>query len=213
MAVAFNQAKGKAQKSTHEQFEFKNGDNKVRLVGDILPRYVYWIAGTNGKNIPVESLAFNRETETFDNNEGDPVRDKYPDLKCGWAYAMMGIDPSDGKVKVVNLKKKLFEQIMTTAEDLGDPTDPETGWAVCFKRVKTGAMAYNVEYQLQPLKCKSEPLTDAERAAVAEAPTIDEVMPRPTKEGQIKFLDSLEKRKLAEEGPEDEALEEEFDVD
>ena len=212
MALAFNQTKGKAQKGSFPQFEYKNGDNKVRLVGDILPRYLYWIDGTNDKKIPIESLAFNRETETFDNNDGDPVRDKYPDLKCGWAYAMMGIDPIDGSVKVVNLKKKLFEQIMTTSEDLGDPTDPVTGWDVCFKRVKTGTMAYNVEYQLQPLKCKARALTAEELAAVAEAPTIDEVMPRPTKDNQVKFLETLEKRKLSEDGPADEEMEEEFDV-
>ena len=42
------------------------------------------------------------------------------------------------KSKVVNLKKKLWEQIITAAEDLGDPTDPESGWDVQFKRVKTG---------------------------------------------------------------------------
>ena len=38
----------------------------------------------------------------------------------------------------------------------------ETGWDVHFKRVKTGPMAYNVEYQLQALKCKSRPLDEKE---------------------------------------------------
>ena len=69
-----------------------------------------------------------------------------------------------GKVKVVNLKKKLWEQIITAAEDLGDPTDPDTGWDICFKRVKTGPLPYNVEYQLQALKCKPRPLHDEERS-------------------------------------------------
>ena len=50
----------------------------------------------------------------------------YPDLKCGWSYAMQCID--GGEVKVINLE--LFEAILTAAEDLGDPTDPETGWDV-----------------------------------------------------------------------------------
>jgi len=51
---------------------------------------------------------------------------------------------------------------LTAAEDLGDPTDPETGWDVMFKRVKTGPLPYNVEYQLQVLKCKPRALDDDE---------------------------------------------------
>ena len=149
MAIAFNQQKGSAQKSSISSFQYKDGDNKMRIVGDILARYVYWINGENGKNIPMECLSFDRNTERFNNMEKDWVREYYPDLKCGWSYATQCID--NGEVKVVNLKKKLWEQIITAAEDLGDPTDPETGWDICFKRVKTGPLPYNVEYQLQAL--------------------------------------------------------------
>lgn len=191
MALAFNQASGKAVKNKLDMYQYKNGDNKVRIVGGILPRYLYWVKGTNNKDIPFECLAFNSTTETFDNSEVDYVRKYFPDLKCNWSYAILCIDPSDGKVKVLNLKRKLLEQIKVAAEDLGDPTDPETGWAVCFKRTKTGPAAFNVEYQLQPLKCKSEPLTEEERAAVAESKTIDELLPRPTPEQQRQLLESI----------------------
>jgi hypothetical protein len=210
--VAFNKAKGSAQKSSFEQYEYKNADNKVRLVGGILPRYIYWIKGHNDKNIPFECLSFNREAERFDNVEKDWVRHYYPDLKCGWAYAMQCIDPTDGKVKVINLKKKLMEQIMVAAEDLGDPTDPETGWTVHFKRVKTGPMPYNVEYQLQPLKCKPEALTDEEKKAVAEMTPIDELLPRPTPEAQKTLLEEIQSK--ASEGADDinDDVAEEFDV-
>lgn len=212
MALAFNKAKGSAQKGQFDQYEYKNGDNKFRLVGGILPRYIYWVDGTDGKKIPMECLAFNRETEKFDNREVDEVQKKFPDLKCGWAYAMLCIDPTDGKVKVANLKKKLLEQIMTAAEDLGDPTDPDTGWMVHFKRTKTGPMAYNVEYQLQPLKCKPEPLTEAEREAVAAATPIDELITRPTPQSQKEFLEKLDERKAEENSSTDETIEEEFDI-
>lgn len=124
MAISFNKVKGKAQSGV-DRFQYVNGDNKVRLVGDVLARYQYWIEGTNGKNVPLECLAFNRQTERFDNAEKDHVADFYPDLKCGWAYTMQCI--VNGEVKVIDLKKKLWEQILTAAEDLGDPTDPETG--------------------------------------------------------------------------------------
>ena len=154
MAIKFNQAQGSAIKNKIDQYVYKNGDNVLRMVGELLPRYVYWIKGENGKNIPMECLSFDRATETFNNKEKDYVRDFFPEIKCGWAYAMQCIDPSDGKVKVLNLKKKLMEQIMVAAEDLGDPTDPEAGWDIYFQRVKTGPMAFNVEYRLQALKCK-----------------------------------------------------------
>ena len=164
MAIQFNQHKGSAQKTSIETFQYVDGDNKMRIVGDILARYVYWIQGENAKNIPLECLSFDRNTEKFNNLEKDWVREYYPDLKCGWSYATQCID--NGKVKVVNLKKKLWEQIITAAEDLGDPTNVETGWDICFKRVKTGPLPYNVEYQLQALKCKPRPLNEDELSLV-----------------------------------------------
>lgn len=114
----------------------------------------------------------------------------------------------DGDVKVLNLKKKLWEQIITAAEDLGDPTNPETGWDVKFKRVKTGPLAYNVEYQLQVLKCKPRPLTDEERALVANLKSMDEVMVRPTPDAQKELLDRI--HGATSEETDDEALEAEF---
>ena len=158
------------------------------MVGDLLPRYVYWIKGENGKNIPMECLSFDRATETFNNQDKDYVRDFFPEIKCGWAYAIQCIDPKDGNVKVLNLKKKLMEQIMTAAEDLGDPTDPEKGWDVYFQRVKTGPMAFNVEYRLQALKCKNRALTEAEQAKIAEIRSMDDVLPRPTSDAQLELL-------------------------
>lgn len=206
MALSFNQSKGQAQKSEINTYKYSEGDNSVRLVGDILARYVYWIKGENDKNIPLECLSFSRNDERFVNKEKDWVREFYPDLKCGWSYAMQCIH--DGEVKVLNLKKKLWEQIITAAEDLGDPTDAETGWDVKFKRVKTGPLAYNVEYQLQVLKCKPRPLTDDERALVATLKSMDEVMPRPTPDAQKELLDRL--HGATSEETDDEALEAEF---
>ena len=207
MAIAFNQQKGSAQKSSIESFQYQDGDNKMRIVGDILARYVYWIKGENDKNIPMECLSFDRNSERFNNVEKDWVREYYPDLKCGWSYATQCID--NGQVKVVNLKKKLWEQIITAAEDLGDPTNPETGWDICFKRVKTGPLPYNVEYQLQALKCKPRALTEDELALIGDLKSMDDVMPRPTPDAQKELLDRV--RGAANEA-DDELLEEEFNV-
>ena len=207
MALSFNKQTGGAQKSSIDTFQYVDGDNKMRVVGDILARYVYWIKGENDKNIPMECLSFDRNSERFNNVDKDWVREYYPDLKCGWSYATQCIE--GGKVKVVNLKKKLWEQIITAAEDLGDPTDPETGWDICFKRVKTGPLPYNVEYQLQALKCKPRPLTEEERDLIADLKSMDDVMSRPTPDAQKELLDRV--RGAANEA-DDELLEEEFNV-
>jgi hypothetical protein len=207
MALSFNKQTGGAQKSSISSFQYKDGDNKMRIVGDILARYVYWITGENGKNIPMECLSFDRNSERFNNVEKDWVREYYPDLKCGWSYATQCID--NGEIKVVNLKKKLWEQIITAAEDLGDPTDPDTGWDICFKRVKTGPLPYNVEYQLQALKCKPRALTEDELTAIADLKSMDDVMSRPTPDAQKELLDRV--RNHGEE-TDDEALDAEFNV-
>jgi len=207
MAIQFNQHKGSAQKTSIETFQYVDGENKMRIVGDILARYVYWIQGDNAKNIPLECLSFDRNTEKFNNLEKDWVREYFPDLKCGWSYATQCID--NGKVKVVNLKKKLWEQIITAAEDLGDPTNTETGWDICFKRVKTGPLPYNVEYQLQALKCKPRALDANELEVIADLKSMDDVMSRPTPDAQKELLDRV--RNHGDE-TDDEALEEEFNV-
>ena len=205
MALTFNQSKGEAQKSKVKSYTYVDGDNKVRLIGDICSRYVYWLKGENDKNIPMECLSYDREKETFNNLEKDWVREYYPDQKCTWSYAIQCIH--GGEVKVFNLKKKLWEQIRVAAEDLGDPTDMETGWDVHFKRVKTGPMAYNVEYQLQPLKSKPRALTEDEKELVANLKSMDDVLPRPTADAQKELLDRLRE---GAGNSSDESIEEDF---
>jgi|TARA_R110002110_G_scaffold42549_14_gene133415 hypothetical protein len=189
MALKFGDAKGSAQKSSLVQYQYVDGDNSVRLVGDILPRYVYWVTGDNNKNIPMECLSFNRNSETFDNVETDWVRKFHPEKKCGWAYAIQCVH--NGEVKILNLKKKLLEQVMLAADDLGDPTDNDTGWDINFKRVKTGPNIYNVEYQLQALKCKVRALSKDEEKLIDGLKSMEELLPRPTAESQKEFLENV----------------------
>lgn len=189
MAIKFGNIEGKAKKSSVEAYAYKDGDNKIRMVGDVLPRYVYWLTTADGKRVPMECLGFDRDKEQFTNIEKDWVRHYFPDLKCSWAYAVQCID-SDGKVKILNLKKKLFESVMVAAEDLGDPTDIETGWPLCFKKQKTGPLPFNVEYTLQVLKCKPEPLTAEQKEAIKDLPSIDDVISRPTTDLQKDFIET-----------------------
>ena len=208
MALTFNKLKGEAQKGKIESYTYVEGDNVVRMVGDVCARYVYWLKGENDKNVPFECLSFDREKEAFTNIEKDWVREYYPDQKCTWSYAIQCIH--GGKIKVLNLKKKLLEQILLAAEDLGDPCDQETGWDVYFKRIKTGPMAYNVEYQLQPLKCKPRALTEKEAELVAELRSMDEVLARPTPDAQKELLDRI--RAGSSNSDADESINDEFDI-
>jgi hypothetical protein len=208
MAISFKNTKGKAQSNKVESYEYKDGENTVRLVGGVLPRYIYWLKGSNNKDIPVECLAFSREKEKFDNLQKDHVPDFFPDLKCSWSYTVNCIDPKDGKVKALNLKKKLFEQILTAAEDLGDPTDFDTGWDIVFKRVKTGPLAYNVEYQLQVLRCKTRALSEAERELVNASKSIDEKYVRPTEDEVLALLTKITTNSDDENGDGDSAEQE-----
>ena len=118
MAITFKNVKGSAKKGIDNLYKFKDGENIIRLVGEVLPRYVYWVKGTGGKDIPFECLSFDRDAEKFTNIEKDYVRDYFPELKCSWSYVVQAIDPAEKKIVVVNLKKKLFQQILATAEDL-----------------------------------------------------------------------------------------------
>lgn len=189
MAIKFGDVAGKAKKGAN-QYVFKDGENSIRLFGDVVPRYVYWVKGKNGKDIPMECLSFDRNKEKFTNVEKDWVREYFPELKCSWAYVVQGFDTNEKKPVVVNLKKKLFEQILNAAGDgLGDPTDAETGWDVVFKKQKTGALAFNVEYTLSVLKCKNRALSSEELEIVGSAASIDELVPRLSADEQKKFLE------------------------
>lgn len=189
MALKFGNVTGKAKKNAN-YYTYKDGDNELRLVGDILPRYVYWLKSADGTNHGIECVGFDRDTETFKNKEKDWVRHYFSDKKCSWAYVAQAIDVTENKLVLVPLKKKLFEQILTAAEDLGDPTDIENGWNIRFKRAKTGNLAYNVEYTLQVLKCKNSPLTPEQRELIKDIKPVDEIVPRPTPEEQKEYIES-----------------------
>jgi hypothetical protein len=210
MALGFNKSKGSAQKDRADSYTYKDGENRVRLVGDLLARYVYWIKGENNKNLPFECLAFDRNKEAFTNAEKDHVKEFYPDLKCGWAYAIQCIDLTTGELKILNLKKKLMQQILDEADDQGlDPTDPVEGFDIVFNKKKTGPLPINVEYTLRSKLCKARPLTEEELEVIKELKSMDEVLPRPTPEAQLELLKRLQSGSTENV---DETIDEEFEV-
>jgi len=209
MGVSFGNAHGSAKKNNMEYIKLEFGENEFRMVGDLLPRYAYWkqlSSGGNTFSIPVECLSFNREKEEFDNLEKDWFKHHFPNEKCVWSYVIHVFDKSD-KLLLCGLKKKLFDQIQTAAESLGDPTDPETGWSVKLNKKKTGPNVYNVEYELLQLKLEKEPLTEKQlKIMKEEMKPIDEVIPRQTSEQQRAFIEQAWFGNKEEENVDKEAI-------
>ena len=75
--------------------------------------------------------------------------------------------------------------------------------------MKTGPQVFNVEYQLQVLKCKPRPLNESEQALIADLKSMDDVLARPTADAQLELL----KRITEEGGSVDESISSEFDVE
>jgi len=202
MALSFSNTSGEAQKSSY--LKYQNGINKFRLVGGVLARYVYWLPNKDGKNQLVECLSFDRAKERFTNIEKNWVEHYFPDENCSWSYLMQCIDLTDGKIKIIPLKKKFFQAIVDASKRLGDPTATDaTGWDVVLERKSTGSQAYNVEYNLQVLDCENRALTEAELALVAEeVKDMESLFPRPTPEEQKMFIEGtlLGKEYVADDG-------------
>lgn len=189
MTIKFTDLQGKASKAGPERFKPVNGTNKFRIIGSVVPGYKYWLKTRDDMPVPMDCLGFNRETEVFDNKVEDMIRKYFPEKKCSWAYQSFVIDRSDGKVKLFDHKKKLFEAILDAAKKkMGDPTDPETGWDVEFTRTKTGPLAYNVEYRLEAFALENSPLSDEDKEAIAEAGVIEDIAKLPTPAEQEAFI-------------------------
>jgi predicted CopG family antitoxin len=203
MSKSFANTRGSAKTDRPENFKFIDGINTIRIFGNVIPRYVYWVPNAvTGKEVPLENLSFDRDSESFTSSDKDWVKKMYPALKSKKSYIIYCIDARDNKIKVMELKPKLHNQIKTAVEDLGDPTDLDAGWWLSVKKEKTGPLPINVEYTLITLKCKKESLSEELRNLIAKTPTIEEAFTRPTPEDIKKALDRLSDK---EEESEDEA--------
>lgn len=192
--VAWDQAKGKKASNSErreiKRLALKNGDTKIRLVGGVVPRYCYWVVNKEGRKMPVECLQFDRETESFNNNIEDPMKeipeDVYSD-KPTFAYVCQVIDRSDGEVKLFDLRSTIYAQIVDLAvdPDYGSPADPDNGYDITIKKEKTGPLPQNVKYSILPARGNS-PLTEEEKGL--ELYDIDKIIKRPTYDDQKKWL-------------------------
>ena len=160
--VAWDKAKGKqstgsSQRKEIERLALSIGDTKVRLIGDVMPRYCYWIVTTEGKKMPVECLSFSRETESIDNNAQDPFKEIDASLysdKPQFSYVCNVIDRSDNKIKLFDLRATIYSQIVDYASnpEYGNPADAEKGYDLTVKKEKTGPLPQNVKYTVVPAR-------------------------------------------------------------
>ena len=209
MALNFNDVSGSAKKGG-TFFKWEPGENRFRMVGGILPRYMYWVTGADGKNHPFECLGFDRDEERFTNTERDWVQElvtikkdgEMVPAQCAWSYTCLAFDRKDGKLKVMPLKKKMTEAIIAAAKKLGDPTDPKKGYDIIVDRVKTGSNAYNVEYNVDVLTMSTNaktPLDAHELNLLDESADISELTQRETSDVQrTRLLTVLGKAPLPE---------------
>ena len=183
--VKFTESTGGSTGSKADTYKYSDGLQKVRIFGDILPRYLFWVPNPkqNPKELPVEALQFQRDTESWDNSRKEPVKELFPDLKPKWSYAALCMTDG-GEIKVLPFKKTMWNQIKDTAETLGDPTDVNNGWWIVFRKKKTGPNPMNVEYSVDALKSSKESgaLSEEQIAKIEEHPTINEIYPRPTED-------------------------------
>ena len=191
MSKKFTDLQGKATKSGPDRMKFVEGRNRFRIVSPVVPAYKYWLKTKDGTSVPMECLGFDREKEKFTNIKKDWVRHYFPEMKCSWAYSSFVIDGTDGKVKLLDFKKKLFEQILHAAKSkLGDPSDPDNGWWIVCTRTKTGPKVFNVEYTLEVFELEKTPLSDTEKALLENLPDIEEVLRQQTPEEQREFIEN-----------------------
>lgn len=121
--VAWDEAKGKklngnGQKRDIQRVTLGIGDTKVRLMGDVMPRYVYWITTKEGKKMPVECLKFDRATESFNDKNKDPFDEVDADVyneKPGFAYVCNVKDMADNQIKLLDLRSTIYTQIVDYA--------------------------------------------------------------------------------------------------
>jgi hypothetical protein len=172
-----------------QRIKLDGPDTRVRFVGPVLPRYVYWVVTNEGKKYPLECLSFDRETEQFTSSR-DPLKE-LPDYiyaeKPQFAYVCNVIDRKDAAVKLLDLKTTIYKQLVdyATNPDYGSPADDENGYDITIKKEKTGPQPQNVKYTVMPSR-NTIPLTQAEKEK--ELFKLDSIFKRQTYEEQKEWL-------------------------
>lgn len=193
-SLGWGETKGGAQKNGLPIMKME-AVSVFRIVSGVIPRYVYWVKNSEGKDRPFECLPFNRKTERFENGTKDPIREagltqkdekgQIVPLKSKRAYVAMVINRKTNKIEALDLKKTIFDGVMKVAAKLGkSPLDFD------ITVEKEGSSWNDTKYSVDQLACAesaSKPLTEAQKAADQKlidelGSTFDELYPRPSYE-------------------------------
>lgn len=138
-AMNWGTTNGEAVANDVTYMKLAKGRNQVRVVGNILRRYVYWLENEKGNKAPFENLDFNRETEKFENTGLNPVKelglqardfqgnllfntDGQPKpMGSKKAYMCQVINRATNQVEYMELKKGVFDGIKEVMVKLNDP--------------------------------------------------------------------------------------------
>ena len=112
MQSNWGQTNGESRSNKVNYTKFNAGRNHIRIVGDILRRYVYWLENPQGKRLSFENLDFNRDTESFENNGLNPVKEL--GLQSRDFNGKLEFD-KDGKPKPIGSKKSYLVPIINRA--------------------------------------------------------------------------------------------------
>lgn len=171
MAKSWGSTKGTTSSDKIEYMSFKSGKNVVRIVSEVLPRYVYWIKNVDDKVAAFDCLRFNRDKERFIQGAKDPVHDlgfkeaepnaktgKIDPLKPKKNYVCWAIDRADGKLKIMEVKATILKGIQSAMEELGieDPTMVDfviersgTGFSTEYKVKEISASQFLAKVQVE----------------------------------------------------------------
>lgn len=194
----FLASKGEAQLNNLNYAKFGMGTTQIRLVGDLLPGYAYWLKNSLNKDRKFDNLAFNPATERWDSGQPDVVKEfgfternekgETVPMKSKRNYQIQILNRASGKLEVMSLSKSMFDSIVAYCRDTGvtdvgslelfiDKTGDQARWNSIrynLNQVKT------MQFNSQPAKVEEARAKDGE--LLKDLKDIKELFPRPTPE-------------------------------
>jgi len=162
----------------------ENGSIKIRLVGEVLPNWRYWVTTRDGKKKPKITPFFDRETEVISSD--DPL---LGNAQKEFFYTCNCLVRGNGapEMKILILKSSIYQYLYSLAldEEYGDPADPITGYDIVITKERTGSKPMNVKYNCRPGR-GSTPLTPEEQAL--ELHNLEKLYNPGTKEDYITWI-------------------------
>lgn len=194
----FLEVNGEASLSNISYSKFAMGVTQIRIVGDLLPGYSYWLKNSQGKDRKFDNLAFNPKTEKWDSGITDVIRElgfteknekgETVPMKSKRNYQVQIINRSTNKVEVMSLSKTMFDAIVAYCRDTN--TTDVGSLELFIEKTGDAARWNSIRYNLNQIKTMQLNADPAKVAAAREKDSellkelkpITELFPRPSAE-------------------------------